>query len=187
MYTDDGLYLVRDLSSRNGTFVNGELIGGPRALQPGDRINVGSAAITFCLARSSLDALLSDQTRQLKRALRRQVVSKEALTALQEPLLAIFVGVGFFLSLVYLKMPLGAVLVMGSSFKLSGAALWGDILAIVMTLTFALKTVLVRKHRNVPMVPSGCVGALLGSLPVAIFYSFFVEHYVSSLTGAVKE
>jgi multiple sugar transport system permease protein len=30
-------------------------------------------------------------------------------------------------------------------------------------------------------------GALLGSLPVAIFYSFFVEHYVSSLTGAVKE
>ena len=30
-------------------------------------------------------------------------------------------------------------------------------------------------------------GALFGSLPVAIFYSFFVEHYVSSLTGAVKE
>ena len=27
-------------------------------------------------------------------------------------------------------------------------------------------------------------GALLGSLPVAIFYSFFVEHYVASLTGA---
>jgi multiple sugar transport system permease protein len=30
-------------------------------------------------------------------------------------------------------------------------------------------------------------GALLGSLPVAILYSFFVEHYVSGLTGAVKE
>jgi multiple sugar transport system permease protein len=30
-------------------------------------------------------------------------------------------------------------------------------------------------------------GALLGSLPVAVFYSFFVEYYVSSLTGAVKE
>ena len=30
-------------------------------------------------------------------------------------------------------------------------------------------------------------GALLGSLPVAIIYSFFVEYYVSSLTGAVKE
>ena len=30
-------------------------------------------------------------------------------------------------------------------------------------------------------------GALLGSVPVAIFYSFFVEYYVSGLTGAVKE
>ena len=30
-------------------------------------------------------------------------------------------------------------------------------------------------------------GALFGSLPVAILYSFFVEHYVSSMTGAVKE
>ncbi|MCS6878087.1 MAG: carbohydrate ABC transporter permease [Geminicoccaceae bacterium] len=30
-------------------------------------------------------------------------------------------------------------------------------------------------------------GALLGSIPVALFYSFFVEYYVSSLTGAIKE
>lgn len=30
-------------------------------------------------------------------------------------------------------------------------------------------------------------GALLGSIPVALFYSFFVDYYVSSLTGAVKE
>ena len=30
-------------------------------------------------------------------------------------------------------------------------------------------------------------GALLGSLPVAFIYSFFVEHYVSGLTGSVKE
>jgi multiple sugar transport system permease protein len=30
-------------------------------------------------------------------------------------------------------------------------------------------------------------GSLLGSLPVALFYSLFVEYYVSSLTGAVKE
>jgi multiple sugar transport system permease protein len=29
-------------------------------------------------------------------------------------------------------------------------------------------------------------GALLGSIPVAIVYSFFVEHYVAALTGAVK-
>ena len=30
-------------------------------------------------------------------------------------------------------------------------------------------------------------GALCGSLPVAVIYSFFVEYYVSGLTGAVKE
>jgi len=30
-------------------------------------------------------------------------------------------------------------------------------------------------------------GALFGSIPVAILYSFFVEYYVSGLTGAVKE
>jgi multiple sugar transport system permease protein len=29
-------------------------------------------------------------------------------------------------------------------------------------------------------------GALLGSIPVAFIYSFFVEHYVAGLTGAVK-
>ncbi|MEO7390964.1 MAG: carbohydrate ABC transporter permease [Ramlibacter sp.] len=30
-------------------------------------------------------------------------------------------------------------------------------------------------------------GALLGSLPVAFIYSFFVEYYVSGMTGSVKE
>ena len=30
-------------------------------------------------------------------------------------------------------------------------------------------------------------GALFGSLPVAVLYSFFVDHYVSGMTGAVKE
>ncbi len=30
-------------------------------------------------------------------------------------------------------------------------------------------------------------GALVGSLPLVILYAFFVEHYVSAMTGAVKE
>ena len=29
-------------------------------------------------------------------------------------------------------------------------------------------------------------GALLGSVPVAIIYSFFVEYYVAGITGSVK-
>ena len=30
-------------------------------------------------------------------------------------------------------------------------------------------------------------GALFASVPVALVYSFFVEHYVAGLTGALKE
>jgi multiple sugar transport system permease protein len=30
-------------------------------------------------------------------------------------------------------------------------------------------------------------GAMLGSLPLVVLYAFFVEHYVSAMTGAVKE
>jgi ATP-binding cassette subfamily C protein len=59
-----------------------------------------------------VDALLSDQTRKLKKALRQQVIAKEAVSALQEPLLAIMVSAGFFLSLYVLELPLASVLVM---------------------------------------------------------------------------
>jgi multiple sugar transport system permease protein len=30
-------------------------------------------------------------------------------------------------------------------------------------------------------------GSLVGTLPLVILYAFFVEHYVSAMTGAVKE
>ena len=30
-------------------------------------------------------------------------------------------------------------------------------------------------------------GALVGSLPLVVLYAFFVEYYVSAMTGAVKE
>jgi ATP-binding cassette, subfamily C, bacterial len=59
-----------------------------------------------------VEALLSDITRQLRRALRRQVVAKEALSALQEPLLAIMVCIGFYIGLVVLEMPIASLLVM---------------------------------------------------------------------------
>ncbi len=59
-----------------------------------------------------VEALLSDQTRALRKALRRQVIAKEALSALQEPLVAIMVCVGFFLGLVVLEMPMPSLLVM---------------------------------------------------------------------------
>jgi pSer/pThr/pTyr-binding forkhead associated (FHA) protein len=48
-------WLVRDLDSTNGTFVNGERVR-ERLLCPGDRIEIGSDAITFCEVGVELDA-----------------------------------------------------------------------------------------------------------------------------------
>ena len=42
--TPDGLE-IRDLSSLNGTWVNGERIGGPTALVPGDIVKIGKTRI----------------------------------------------------------------------------------------------------------------------------------------------
>jgi pSer/pThr/pTyr-binding forkhead associated (FHA) protein len=44
---DEGGFLLRDLASTNGTFVNGERVSEHR-LRPGDRIQIGSSLITFC-------------------------------------------------------------------------------------------------------------------------------------------
>lgn len=63
----------------------------------------------------------------------------------------------------------GAGLVVASSLTLSGPGLIGDLLAVLMTLTFAIKTVLVRKHQGIPMVPSAALGALIGSIGAAPF------------------
>jgi pSer/pThr/pTyr-binding forkhead associated (FHA) protein len=43
-----GLYVIGDLRSTNGTFLNGRRIEGPQPLAPGDRIEIGSSVITFC-------------------------------------------------------------------------------------------------------------------------------------------
>ncbi len=59
-----------------------------------------------------VDDMLSNQTRQLKKALKNQVFAKAALIALQEPMLAILVGVGFFFFLVQMHMPMATVMIM---------------------------------------------------------------------------
>jgi ATP-binding cassette subfamily C protein len=59
-----------------------------------------------------IDALMSGQTRDLKKALKHQVMAKAGLTALQEPLLAILVGIGFFYFLVQMNLPMATVMMM---------------------------------------------------------------------------
>ncbi|RME70073.1 MAG: FHA domain-containing protein [Chloroflexi bacterium] len=44
-----GQYVIEDLGSTNGTFVNGVQITGPQTLQPGDSIGIGQTTLVFHL------------------------------------------------------------------------------------------------------------------------------------------
>ena len=56
-----------------------------------------------------ISTLLEDGTQQLKRALRREVLTKEAVKTSQEPLLVICVAVGLFVATSFFSMPLATV------------------------------------------------------------------------------
>jgi hypothetical protein len=49
----EGRYLLEDLGSANGTFVNGERIAGPRGLQDGDQITIVKHTILFQVPRAA--------------------------------------------------------------------------------------------------------------------------------------
>jgi ATP-binding cassette subfamily C protein len=59
----------------------------------------------------SVDSVLKTKTRRLNRALQKQVFSKVALKALQEPLLTGFLALGLFIALVYWKLPIATLMV----------------------------------------------------------------------------
>lgn len=52
---------VRDLGSTNGTYVNGARVDRERELRPGDRIEIGSSTITYCVVGSGIEAVRSDR------------------------------------------------------------------------------------------------------------------------------
>jgi two-component system cell cycle response regulator len=60
--TEDGRYLLEDMSSRNGTFANGKRIEGSKELESGDRINIGPNVV---LSFAILDAQAERITHQL--------------------------------------------------------------------------------------------------------------------------
>jgi pSer/pThr/pTyr-binding forkhead associated (FHA) protein len=47
-------FCVQDLGSKNGTFVNGQRVDGDHTLEPGDRIGIGEAVVTFCQVEGAL-------------------------------------------------------------------------------------------------------------------------------------
>ena len=59
-----------------------------------------------------VDALMAGQTRQLKQALKNQVFARAALVALQEPMLAILVALGFFGLLTVMGLPMATVVIL---------------------------------------------------------------------------
>ncbi len=42
-----GIVVIEDLGSTNGTYLNEELLEGPRPLHPGDRIRIGDSTFTY--------------------------------------------------------------------------------------------------------------------------------------------
>jgi hypothetical protein len=54
-YVDHGRVCVRDLDSKNGTFVNGVMVKQPTALKAGDKVRIGVA--TFTVVHEQGDAL----------------------------------------------------------------------------------------------------------------------------------
>jgi len=44
---DEGKYWIRDLGSRNGVFLNGGKVTGPRRLRDGDLVKLGSTILRF--------------------------------------------------------------------------------------------------------------------------------------------
>ncbi|MDQ2714913.1 MAG: FHA domain-containing protein [Chloroflexota bacterium] len=54
----NGLY-VQDLASRNGTYVNGELLVGPWPLQPGDIVRLGNISLEYTTLQSARTVPLS--------------------------------------------------------------------------------------------------------------------------------
>jgi pSer/pThr/pTyr-binding forkhead associated (FHA) protein len=47
VYEQGGIFVIEDLGSTNGTYLNEELLDGPRPLHPDDRVRIGDSEMTF--------------------------------------------------------------------------------------------------------------------------------------------
>jgi DNA-binding CsgD family transcriptional regulator len=77
-------WCVRDVGSRNGTYLNGDRIVGDHVLRPGDEIRVGETRIAFRLAASSTPRAETAAAQGAPDVTRRE---REVLVALCRPVL----------------------------------------------------------------------------------------------------
>ncbi len=47
VYEQGKILVIEDLGSTNGTYLNEELLDGPRPLHPGDRVRIGDSEFVF--------------------------------------------------------------------------------------------------------------------------------------------
>lgn len=74
---------------------------------------LGSVKPLKAMARQGVaDALLREQNARLNRAMEREVLSREALRALQQPMLAILAAGGLYVALVIWQLPMASVMVL---------------------------------------------------------------------------
>ncbi len=74
---------------------------------------LGSVKPLKAMARDNVaDAILREQTIQLETAMRKEVISKETLRALQEPMLAALAAAGLYVTIVWLQQTLVSVMVL---------------------------------------------------------------------------
>jgi DNA-binding transcriptional ArsR family regulator len=78
-------WCVRDLSSRNGTFVNGERVDRDRPLATGDEIRVGNTRLVYRAERGAADAGLTEGAERPPELTPRE---RDVLLALFRPALA---------------------------------------------------------------------------------------------------
>lgn len=74
-----GGWLLRDLGSTNGTFLNGERVD-EREIKPGDRIEIGGDLLTFCIVDPALETALPEATDQAQTVFRERPAGGECVT-----------------------------------------------------------------------------------------------------------
>ena len=66
----DSRYVIADLQSHNGTYVNGEKIAAERILRSGDELRLGSSRLVFWMTREADEAPGDQETETGKHILR---------------------------------------------------------------------------------------------------------------------